>query len=402
MPLGNTECGLIAAFFGVIGFGAFGAPLKGEAANSVDPDPFVLQTYKSTIYFLTSFFILLLGQEFTFSPYGLLSGLLWVIGGASGIFGIRNCGLALSVGLWSAITVFVSFGWGIFIFGERVVSIPATLSGITFLVAGFVGMAYFSSPEAIKAERRQSQNEDDNVDAVINMDTQTALNQHLLEEQDKDEEQQRLENTQNSDKPGTISLNIEENMNGLQPNSDNSENDDDDNIDETKVKFLGMIWNRRRLGILGAAVDGVFGGAAIIPMHYSSYHGEEYILSFAIGAMIVTIVFWIIRWSYNSYEQKSLSKGFHALPPMHFKTLVFPGALAGTIWSLGNTSQIMAVYYLGESIGMSIVQSSMIVSGLLGILWFGEIKGRKAIFWWSMSAIVTFIGIIMLSHQHKA
>ena len=30
VPVGNTERGLIAAFFGVFGFGAFGVPLKGE------------------------------------------------------------------------------------------------------------------------------------------------------------------------------------------------------------------------------------------------------------------------------------------------------------------------------------------------------------------------------------
>ncbi len=86
---------------------------------------------------------------------------------------------------------------------------------------------------------------------------------------------------------------------------------------------------------------------------------------------------------------------------MHFRTLVFPGVLAGTLWSIENTGQIMFVTYLGESIGMSIVQSSMIVSEILGIFYFHEITGRKAITCWSVSAFVTFIGIVFLSHEHK-
>merc|ERR1712113_1019286 len=113
------------------------------------------------------------------------------------------------------------------------------------------------------------------------------------------------------------------------------------------------------------------------------------LISFATGAMIITILFWVIRLFYNAYELKSVKKGWDALPSMHLRKLLIPGAFAGTLWSLGNIGQIMSVYYLGESIGMSIVQSSMIVSGFLGIVWFKEIKGARIITLWSLSAIGT-------------
>jgi hypothetical protein len=61
----------------------------------------------------------------------------------------------------------------------------------------------------------------------------------------------------------------------------------------------------------------------------------------------------------------------------------------------------MSVTYLGESIGMNIVQSGMIVSGILGIFYFHKITGWKAIICWSVSAFVTFIGIVFSSHEHK-
>ena len=72
-------------------------------------------------------------------------GLMWVTGGFCGIFGIRNAGLAISVGTWSSITVLISFAWGIFVFDEEVQSITGTLFGILMMCIGFIGMAYFTT-----------------------------------------------------------------------------------------------------------------------------------------------------------------------------------------------------------------------------------------------------------------
>ncbi len=468
------------------------------AANSVNPDPFVLQTYKSTMCFLTSFAVLVppISEQYHFSPWGLLSGLLWVIGGICGIFGIRNSGLAISVGTWSAITVLISFTWGIFIFGERVVSVLGTLVGIWLMIVGFSGMAYFSSPgvmrdfeddarwregreerlrlereeiergreerrrlrererERRERERRERQNRNQSLDSnnenenenEIEIGAKNDFKQPLLEDYSKNDDEEKLisgsdrsnntnqqqmeENSSGNTSPVTVGgsespdsdVDINGNGNGNDNDNDNHNgnnererghdtftdhdhnNNNNNNTDETKIMFLGMKCDRWRLGIIGAAMDGLFGGGNLIPMHYSPYTGSEYLISFATGAMVVTIVFWIIRLIYNIsiHETKSIRGGWEALPSMHIRKLFLPGVFAGTLWSMGNIGQIMTVTYLGESIGMSIVQSSMIVSGLLGILWFREIKGVQTIALWSLSAVATFVGIIFLSHQHKA
>lgn len=130
----GNGCGLIAAFVGMIGFGSFGAPLKCKgtlnwriqtaehwysyiffsrlssdilitcwnplAIDMCSPDPFVLQTYKSIMCFVTSWVVLFLGVDFEYTNWGIVSGILWVSGGVCGIFGIRNAGLAVSVGTW--------------------------------------------------------------------------------------------------------------------------------------------------------------------------------------------------------------------------------------------------------------------------------------------------------------
>jgi len=130
--------------------------------------------------------------------------------------------------------------------------------------------------------------------------------------------------------------------------------------------------------------------------------GLDYVISFAIGAAITTIVGWLLRFLIYSYQKESFKSGYERLPSLHLNKIFFPGVLSGLLWSIGNVSQILSVTFLGESIGMSIVQSQMIISGLLGIVLFEEIKGAKNIMYWVLSALVTFVGIIFLSRQHKS
>lgn len=54
--------GWFAALIGALGFGSFAVPIKGDAANSVDVDPLVMQSYKSLMCFLSSWLVLLCGE----------------------------------------------------------------------------------------------------------------------------------------------------------------------------------------------------------------------------------------------------------------------------------------------------------------------------------------------------
>jgi|AntRauTorckE5430_2_1112549.scaffolds.fasta_scaffold40757_2 glucose uptake protein GlcU len=133
-----------------------------------------------------------------------------------------------------------------------------------------------------------------------------------------------------------------------------------------------------------------------------SDRGLDYVISFAIGAAIATVLGWVLFFCINSYNRQSFVKGYKSLPSLYLDKIILPGALSGVLWSIGNVSQILAVTFLGESIGMSICQSQMIISGLLGIVLFEEIKGRRNISSWVLSALVTFIGIVLLSKEHKS
>lgn len=409
-------CGWIAGLIGCIGYGSFGVPLKGEATNSVDGGKgahiFVLQTYKTLMMFSTSWLVLLLGEKFHFDRMGLLSGLLWVTGGMTGIFGIRNAGLAISVGTWSGVTVSISFLVGVFVFGERVHSVWATVGGVVMLLLGFVGMSYFSSPGVVGedvgggAEGREVDVDDGVPSVEMNDSGKNSMLEPLLNDGDTDGDDTHYITLGGGEEAVVVEGDVQIiEMNGSSPsctdNDVDGEEEDEEEVLSQTIQFLGMEWNRRMLGILGAATDGVLGGSILIPMHYSSVQGLGYVISFGIGAATVTIFYWVLFLLYNTYQTDgTLTSGYALLPSMHLKTLLLPGVVAGTTWSIGNIGNILSVTYLGESVGMSVVQCQMIVSGLWGILWFKEIRGWMAIMGWMLAALLTLGSIMVLGREH--
>lgn len=317
-------------------------------------------------------------------------------GGVSGIFGIRNAGLAISVGSWSSITVLVSFIWGMLVFHEHVQSVVKTWAGIALMILGFSGMTYFSTPKtSVVQEGGESLSVENNSGEIcqengaIEIDGTDSLREPLLEEGSIDQVDSVHEASEDDNQ---IHLEISDSETHILA---------DDKDESSKIQFLGITWNRRLLGILGASVDGILGGSNLVPMHYAKAGGLEYVISFGIGAAFATILGWMLRFLYNFYATGSAKGGWNALPSMYMKELWVQGTISGLLWSIGNIGQILSVSLLGESIGMSIVQSQMIVSGAWGILWFGEMKGKKPILGWIMSALLTLLSIVFLSHEHK-
>ena len=91
---------------------------------------------------------------------------------------------------------------------------------------------------------------------------------------------------------------------------------------------------------------------------------------------------------------------YNALPSMHLRELWWAGCLCGIFWSIGNLGSIVAVDILGEGVGYSSCQAGLLVSGLWGIFWFGEIRGWITILSWIASACLTIAGLLILSYEH--
>lgn len=392
----NVGPGLAAALVAILAFGSFAVPIKCQAARKVSVDPLgkskqkifgncffvqhliptcliciilfvcshaVLQTYKVGVCLLTSVLVVLWyypAVSWRISPYGLVSGLLMVPGGTAGYFGVRNAGLALSQGIWSSLKVVVAFGWGLVVFGEPVRSVAGTVGAMMLLLAGLAGMSYFAAAS------------DDTRDQTRPDTTEADHDERPVEPLLPDEE------------------------------DGSSPYDDETTTTNANDQFCGLGY--KTLGILGAIVDGLYGGSVLVPMHFAekddpTLRGMGFLLSFAVGCATVLACVWLARWGWNVFVLCSSSSSRRELPRLHVTTIGPYATLAGLIWSVGNTCSILSVAWLGQGLGYSIVQSQLIVAGLWAVCVYDEISGRARIASWFACAVLTVVSILLLTRQ---
>ena len=417
-PSTCESCGWIAAFIAMLAFGTFGVPVKSKVAKELNIDPLVMQSYKTGMCFLTSWlFLLIRGEEVTFTPWGIVSAIFWVPSGVATIFAIKTAGLATAIGVGSSFIVLVSFTWGIFFFEEHVHSKVQACSAVACMLCGLAGMAYYSAPtvahstasgrgiiddtyyQPVRPEDLDFLPPDEafesNVDYLaMDMEASTADNE-------AGDEGNRSES--NDDNIGHSSLHEDE----VVAMTETTEEDDLENTDRVPSVTLCCGFLRvpeRILGILAALfVTGLWGGSMMVPMQFAPTDdkGLPYLTSFAIGATVVTLFLWFVRYLYllnkNNY---SFTRAYEALPSFHLRKMWPYGGACGLLWSVGNFFSILSIENLGEGVGFSTTQAAMLVSGLWGIFYFNEVEGSDAIAKWYVSASVTVIGILLLSYEH--
>jgi len=175
-------------------------------------------------------------------------------------------------------------------------------------------------------------------------------------------------------------------------------------ISMKRIPLCGVHATKRQLGILAAIFNGLWGGTNLIPLHYAAhdgYGGPSYVISFACGSMMITGLCWAMRFLCELYRLNgAIGKAYHALPSFYVRQIGLQCFLSGTLYSAGNFLCIIAVTYLGQGVGYSFVQASMLISGLWGIFRFKEIQGRVRIINWLLSACVAIAGILWLSYEH--
>ena len=427
----GEACGWACALLSLFMFGSYSVPVKSRKLQSIPVDPLVFQTYRTLTAFAVSWTVLLLGVDFTFTPWGIVSGFCWVPGGISGIYAVRSAGLAVSQGVWSCVIVAVSMTWGVVVFSENVTSIGAACGAALLLMVGLVGMSYFSSPKKNRRQAKdspklsyslpyagagagadESGNNHQSNDAAGESTPLCPKNGQATADNCDDESIERKQS--NSPKEPVSKLSSE----GTSRNKPYQQRDINSRdlvrygsirVNELppeasqKIIICGIIGlTKYQLGVLAAINNGLLAGSILMPLKCAgpSHQGLQFVISQGIGALTATLTFWLIRFIYDSFKEGSLLDGYNALPPFHVKDMAVPGCLAGSLWSIGNIAGIMAVTTLGLGVGQSVIQASMLISGLWGLFYYGEVTGATDITGWLCSASIGLLGVMWLSRVH--
>ena len=128
--------------------------------------------------------------------------------------------------------------------------------------------------------------------------------------------------------------------------------------------------------------------------------GLEFVISEALGAMLVVAFCWMARFFFTSTVKQSFSSAYSDLPSMHFNEFWAPGIFCGVLSSLGIIASVLATGALGYSVGYPVSHASLLISGLWGIILYKEVKGFWNIMLWFASALVACFGMLLLSREH--
>jgi hypothetical protein len=240
-------CGWMAACLAMLSFGSFAAPIKSQIVVSLNVDPLVFQTYKTAMCFVTCWIVLLLGHPFSFSPWGIVSGLFWVPGGVGTIFAVKTAGMAVGVGVASSVIVLVSFTWGIFVFQENVRSRLGACFAVAMMIFGIIGMSNYSAPDYSLVDNTLSnmlQNEQQSIETSFHENSPQRGEENQAQSIAYDEMNEAVDNSL-----------MEESVQGDRSSQLSS--------------YLCYGVSMRSLGICAAIFNGLWGGSIMVPMHWS-------------------------------------------------------------------------------------------------------------------------------------
>jgi uncharacterized membrane protein len=179
--------------------------------------------------------------------------------------------------------------------------------------------------------------------------------------------------------------------------------DDDDNNDSivqhlvekssSTNSLLGRPLVKMIIGTLLSIVAGCLYGQSYNPMVYVkdnygdvSQNNLDYIFSIDSGILLTSLFYFIVYSIVKKNEPEINSK------------LVLPGILAGLLWGLGNIAFFEAANILSESITFPIGCSGPnVVSALIGIVIYKEIKGTRNLIFLSLGFSATIAGCVLVA-----
>ena len=366
-PHHNIIAGLALAVLSAVFNGSFAALSKFKSASLVHP--FVFNLYLSFGVFLSSCIVLpfmhTLGSPPLFCPLGLLAGLLFVGSTSLSFVAVSHIGLSTGQGVWGGSAILVAMAWGTLgpsPVGLPVVNTPLSVLAAILLVAGIAGIVK-CEPLGERAKRLLGRRQ-----------ISTALPTAAL-----------LEGV-------TVSS-----SNAPAAAAAPSSSEPPATAPATTPAAAG---GSRLLGLSSAIGVGFFGGSTLVPSvflppAYSGISRLAFLPSFGFGGLLgaAAIVF---IWS--AFANRSNGLPLTTPPSLGNKISLLAGMASGLIWNLGNLCQLLAMSVEDVPYGVAypILQASLVVGGLLGIVVFRELRDRYAIATFLVSAVVVVIGAVLL------
>jgi len=359
----------VSTWLAVVGawlcFGSFAVPMKWKSVVSAQVHPFVFQCHKTFWVFVTAHLILLF-QPYEITWWGLLSGVFWVPAGTAGVYAVRHVGIACAQAVWQSMAVLTSCFWGFIVLQDTQMHNPlAASAAVTLLVSGIVGMSMALSPLAAAPEETECAQDG------LQLKKSNSVRRAHNDEEAIMPEVREAEGEMLIEKHKVAAGALRNVRNAREQNS-------------TCVAF----------GIAAALFNGAWGGSNQVPQVLAPIHGTHFLISFATGALIVNVFLGLV------YAHLAKFYWNCPMPSLEIRTLFLPGMLSGVLWSGGNFCALYAVNILGMAVGFSLVQCSILVAGLWGIVFYHEMTGRPVLYW-CVGCAMCLLGVAVFAYEQE-
>eukprot|EP00755_Sulcionema_specki_P021113 Sspe_Gene.12989::Locus_4449_Transcript_1_1_Confidence_1.000_Length_1659::g.12989::m.12989 len=377
-PQSGTDTGATIGWLGTIGaivaFGNYGVLIKTPAVAEAKVDTMVFQVYLSTGVVLCSLliFALTIPKSVAFTWLGFAFGGIWLTCQLAAYNAIQHLGYAVGPGMWCGLTILVSFFWGSVIFGDKVESPGGAAAALILLTVGICGCAASTSsfPGRVKAWVEGGY---------------TSVNQY----EDCETHEGGPHDGKRSRSNSTCSV--------MTPTPA---------LQDGTVANLSTA-SRLAKGFVYVLITGVANGSLMFPsrcylkgcpvIHVPTFtttetglHGDAniaFLPSMCAGIVALTPVYFFLY-----FRAPGVLSPF---PNMHVKVAAIPGVLTGVYWACGNFASFFATTYLGQTIGFPLTQCCMVLNGLWGILYYGEITGAYPVGLFCVSVAVIIGGAVL-------
>jgi glucose uptake protein GlcU len=396
----NQLLGWLAIFGAWLAFGSFAVPMKWQSVVDAQVHPLVYQCYKTFWTFVTSHLVLCF-QPYRFSVWGIASGFSWVPAGVAAVVAVQNCGIACGQAVWQVGIIMTSLAWTFLVLHDaHIRNWWGTVLSVLALLVGVVGMTLtFNLKKPEQASSLVASLNDSEIEEGQPEVAKEDASKHEIAVTDKTTGIQTTRSAIMASTGSRISITkmaetfasfgSAGTMGVARPRSRKSMSDVRFGMHDLKESASNQPGPSMALGIGAAVFNGVWGGSNLVPSHYAPYHGIEFTISFATGAAIANVALVLVYICLAKLVWKS------PLPSPQFRVMMLPGFLSGTLWSIGNFCSLAAVAAMGQGIGNALIQSSVIVSGLWGILWYREMTGLPVLFWsgWMFVCVAGIVGL---------
>jgi len=351
--------------------------------------------------------------EYENTWWGLLSGLSWVPAGVAAVIAVQNIGIAVGQAVWQVTVIMTSFVWSfVFLHDEKVFNWWGTAIGILCLTIGVVGMALSFNlepkEEDVTSVVQSLFDEGQPSSLLTGLNAGQSAPASPATPSEGGSARRGNANTTNSSIVSLPSrLGSTYRLSGVSTPRARTRRSLSDvrfsvadvvepepNGDVQDTPSTPSVRASPALGLAAALFNGVWGGSNLVPSKYAPIHGVHFVIAFATGALAANALLLFIYLLLARFW-------WHCpLPLPHFKVMALPGCLSGILWSAGNFCSLYAVQELGQATGNSMIQSSVVVSGLWGICLFGELKGTP-ILWWFLGCAISVGGVVILGLERR-